>query len=215
MAPNATTCPYCRGFLQTVACRRCLGMMFAGSQFCGHCGASTKGVALRKQTGRGCPRCDGALREVEIVNLSGEACGHCGGLWLDVTVFDRICSDADYQNAATGLELPEAIVNTRQVKYLKCPECLELMNRSAFSKQSGVITDVCGQHGVWLDRDELRRIVEFVRAGGLTRARKREIEELERKRSALEALQRAEAEMREGPVDGHHKPSLRDFFDLF
>jgi hypothetical protein len=37
------------------------------------------------------------------------------------------------------------------------------------------------------DKDELRRIVEFIRAGGLDKARDMEIRELERRRRALES----------------------------
>ena len=33
-------------------------------------------------------------------------------------------------------------------------------------------------HGVWFDRDELRRVLEFVQSGGLEETRRREIEEL-------------------------------------
>lgn len=213
VAPNATACPYCRAFLQTVACRRCMGMMFSGCKFCPHCGASTKSVALGRETGRECPRCSGSLHALAIVNLAGEACEDCGGLWLEVVVFDRICSDADYQNAATGIELPEAPVNTREVKYLKCPECRELMNRSAFSKNSGVITDVCRRHGVWLDHDELRRIVEFIQAGGLARARKMEAEDLERRRAALEAQQQM-LDSAYANRFARRGPDLGVFFDL-
>jgi Zn-finger nucleic acid-binding protein len=53
------------------------------------------------------------------------------------------------------------------------------MNRVNFANFSGVIVDVCRQHGTWFDRDELRRIVEFIRAGGLDKARAREIQNLE------------------------------------
>jgi hypothetical protein len=43
---------------------------------------------------------------------------------------------------------------------------------------------------VWLDRDELRRIIEFIRAGGLDLAREAEKEDLQPERQRLETLQR-------------------------
>jgi Zn-finger nucleic acid-binding protein len=59
------------------------------------------------------------------------------------------------------------------------------MNRSNFGMRSGVIIDVCRGHGTWFDRDELRRVIEFIRSGGLDLARQREIEQLrEAKRRA-------------------------------
>jgi Zn-finger nucleic acid-binding protein len=65
------------------------------------------------------------------------------------------------------------------------------MNRVCFAHCSGVVVDVCKAHGTWFDKDELRRIVEFIRAGGLEQARADEIAELERKRQELKATQMA------------------------
>jgi Zn-finger nucleic acid-binding protein len=61
------------------------------------------------------------------------------------------------------------------------------MTPTQFSRRSGVIVDVCRQHGVWFDRDELQRIIEFIRSGGLQRARQMEKEELARTRREIEA----------------------------
>jgi len=58
-----------------------------------------------------------------------------------------------------------------------------------FAHCSGVVVDVCKAHGTWFDKDELRRIVEFIRAGGLETARADEMQELERKRQELKAVQ--------------------------
>ena len=45
------------------------------------------------------------------------------------------------------------------------------MNRVNFARCSGVIVDICKQHGTWFDRDELSRIVEFIHGGGLNASR--------------------------------------------
>ena len=55
------------------------------------------------------------------------------------------------------------------------------MNRKNFASTSGVIVDVCKPHGIWFDRDELGRIVQFVMKGGLETSRRRELERLEEK----------------------------------
>jgi len=47
------------------------------------------------------------------------------------------------------------------------------MNRNNFGGNSGIVVDVCPRHGVWFDPGELPRILDFVQAGGLERARKR------------------------------------------
>jgi Zn-finger nucleic acid-binding protein len=48
------------------------------------------------------------------------------------------------------------------------------MNRNNFARVSGVIIDICKQHGIWFDAEELPKIIEFVRKGGLSRAREKE-----------------------------------------
>ena len=40
------------------------------------------------------------------------------------------------------------------------------MQRKNFAKRSGVIVDVCGKHGVWLDADELEAVAGFIVQGG-------------------------------------------------
>ncbi len=65
------------------------------------------------------------------------------------------------------------------------------MNRVNFASCSTVVVDVCKAHGTWFDKDELRRIVEFIRAGGLEKARTKQIEELERQKRKLSTAQLA------------------------
>ena len=64
------------------------------------------------------------------------------------------------------------------LRYLPCPKCGQLMNRLNFAHRSGVIIDICSRHGVWFDRDGLQHIIEFIRSGGMERAREIERAEL-------------------------------------
>jgi Zn-finger nucleic acid-binding protein len=73
-----------------------------------------------------------------------------------------------------------------KVTYIPCPVCGQLMNRVNFARCSGVIVDLCRQHGVWFDRDELSSIVEFIRSGGLELSRTKEKRELEEERRKLQ-----------------------------
>lgn len=52
------------------------------------------------------------------------------------------------------------------VTYRKCPVCTKIMNRVNFGARSGVITDQCGAHGVWLSAGELRRLLDWRKSGG-------------------------------------------------
>jgi Zn-finger nucleic acid-binding protein len=67
------------------------------------------------------------------------------------------------------------------------------MNRSNFARSSGVIIDICKRHGVWFDAEELPKIIEFIRRGGLDRQREKEKLQLEEQRRNLTDLQRKAA----------------------
>jgi len=62
------------------------------------------------------------------------------------------------------------------------------MNRTNFAHASGVILDVCKGHGVWLDRGELQRVLDFVGDGGLAVARERERVKLAEEKRKVEEM---------------------------
>jgi Zn-finger nucleic acid-binding protein len=74
------------------------------------------------------------------------------------------------------------------------------MNRSNFARSSGVIVDLCKQHGVWFDADELPKIIEFINGGGLERAREKERIAISEERARLrdEQFRTATIERRSG-----------------
>lgn len=118
-------------------------------------------------------------------------CERCIGLWVDVPSFEKICADREHQAAVLGAASPEpakAVQEADKVRYVPCPECQQLMNRINFARCSGVVVDICKGHGTWFDREELSRIVEFIRRGGLDAARSREKAALEEERRQLEQL---------------------------
>jgi Zn-finger nucleic acid-binding protein len=122
-------------------------------------------------------------------------CPKCEGIWADTDSLQKICADREQQAAVLGTASTQP-VDTRaleNIRYVPCPVCSKLMNRVMFARCSGVVVDVCKAHGTWFDKDELRRIVEFIRSGGMDAARADEIEELERKRRELRAQQMAGA----------------------
>ena len=167
--------------------------MFLGSRFCPHCGARADTSRLEPTPDYRCPRCGATLQAISVAGTPLKQCPRCGGLWVGAEMFERICADRESQAAALGLRPPVTVSAEQGVAYLKCPQCSQLMSRKNFAQRSGVIIDMCRSHGIWFDRDELRRIIEFIRAGGLQRARQREIEELDRKRRELEIQRRIDA----------------------
>jgi len=97
------------------------------------------------------------------------------------------------------------------------------MNRNNFAKTSGVVVDICRDHGVWFDADELPAIIEFIRKGGMEKARERERNDLRDQQNRLRDQQRHQASMDArygtgGIFDREEKDGIRSFvrslFDL-
>ena len=178
-ASDATQCEHCAARLATVACPSCFGMIFLGSKFCQHCGAKIARIEESGAESRKCPRCLTDLKAVALGPTQVRECPHCDGLWIDVDTFNEICADREKQAAVIGDPAPNASCPPQHftldgVRYVPCPVCGKLMNRVNFAHGSGIILDMCKTHGVWFDRDELRCIVEFIRAGGLEKSRDRD-----------------------------------------
>jgi Zn-finger nucleic acid-binding protein len=128
------------------------------------------------------------MESLVIAATTMQECVRCSGLWLDVTSFERICADREQQSAVLGtasLAPTKSVHETSHVNYVPCPECSQLMNRINFARCSGVIVDICKGHGTWFDRDELSRIVEFIRSGGLEASRAKEKANIEEERRHL------------------------------
>src|SRR5258706_7383296 len=189
--PDATQCGHCGARLATVACPSCFGLIFQGAKFCSHCGAKVEQpevVAAGKEL---CPRCRVEMSAVMVGTTNLRECRRCEGLWVDRASFDQICADREKQSAVLGMAAPLPAAEpggaVETIRYAPCPVCRQLMNRVNFANCSHVIVDVCKEHGTWFDKDELRQIIEFIRAGGLEQARARQIDELDRQKRELQA----------------------------
>jgi Zn-finger nucleic acid-binding protein len=189
---DASNCEHCGARLATVACPSCFGMIFQGSRFCPLCGARAD-REIGEPTIFNCPRCDEhpSLTRINIGKVMLNECGKCEGLWVDKFSFEQICTDREQQSAILGPAIKVPLAEGREkVRYIRCPECNELMQRMNFAGSSGVVIDLCPQHGTWFDNKELQRIIEFIRSGGMDRIREKQIRELKQARERLEAARR-------------------------
>ncbi|HEY6253470.1 MAG TPA: zf-TFIIB domain-containing protein [Candidatus Angelobacter sp.] len=194
VASTATHCDYCGAGLATVACPSCFGMTFAGSKFCSHCGATLSRTEVAGAATQLCPRCQVEMTTVTLGDSTVQECPQCVGLWLDPETLRRICTQQEKQAAILAhAPRPDAPHATIPIRYVPCPVCHQLMNRVNFARASSVIVDVCKPHGTWFDQDELRLTVEFIRAGGMEKARARELAEIEEQRRKLAADRSAAA----------------------
>lgn len=184
---EARKCDYCEAEITieerglSGVCPVCYARLLSGARFCMECGVEIAPQALKAiREGTVCPRCKGELRSRMVGPTALVECGSCGGLWLTSGELERICEKADVESLVRqylGEHSPTApTLATGGPAYLPCPTCGDLMARKNFGIRSGVLIDVCRGHGVWLDHRELERILDFVRAGGLARAREIEVE---------------------------------------
>jgi Zn-finger nucleic acid-binding protein len=187
--PDLARCNYCDTKLATVICPRCFGAVFEGVRHCPHCGeALSERMVIHHgdETEHRCPRCNEVLRVEVVAGTPLERCPACEGLWVDRETAERLYKDREQADPVRKMTRPQGPprqeVDTRRVKkegYIKCPVCRNIMNRQNFGRFSGVIIDICMKHGTWFDADELRRILDFIAAGGLDKAARREKERLE------------------------------------
>jgi Zn-finger nucleic acid-binding protein len=188
LSPDSTSCPYCNTRLATISCPSCFGLAFAGSKFCPHCGQALASPTTVAATHLLCPICRIPLEDLNLAHIQLHDCEQCCGIWVDTATFQKICADREEQAAILGSPTPVTHEeNLRSRAYIPCPKCGQIMTPTQFSRRSGVIIDICRAHGVWFDREELRRIIEFIRAGGLDRAREMEKDELDRERREIDA----------------------------
>jgi Zn-finger nucleic acid-binding protein len=176
---DAARCEYCGSALTVTACPSCFGPMFAGMQFCPHCGAKGERVVDEDAAAIACPGCKTEMHAVRVGATSFHECPSCAGSWLVAEAFTQLCTSREDRGSVAAMVGPnEASVKTvlAAVRYVQCPVCKKTMNRQNFGRRSGVVIDVCKGHGVWFDHGELQSVLAFVDAGGLEKARRAEHE---------------------------------------
>jgi Zn-finger nucleic acid-binding protein len=129
------------------------------------------------------------MKTVTIGTISLLECSRCEGIWVGVDALQQICAEREKQAAVLGMPAPPdgTVELEKQIRYIPCPVCHQLMNRLNFAHCSHVIVNVCKAHGTWFDKDELRRTVEFIRGGGLEKARAQELAQIKDEQRKLEA----------------------------
>jgi Zn-finger nucleic acid-binding protein len=158
-----------------VACTACSTRFEAGGYrdpLCPTCGA-----IAQQANARPCPRCELPLAGREVSDVVIDECSGCNGLFLDEIAIKRVIDDRQHVRAGALLAaLPrvehQPMPPSGGRMYIKCPACSTVMNRKLFATGSGVVVDVCRNHGTFFDAGELPSIIEFVQKGGLAKAAK-------------------------------------------
>ncbi len=164
-------------------CTHCNAPLPKDSIICAYCGARNdidlgggkKRLDLRPHEKRTCPVCDIALITVDIgvkLPLYVDHCESCFGLFFDNEELETLIKAKVQPHSNVNYKkLRELNDNPRYVDivtYRHCPVCDTVMNRTNYAKRSGVIMDVCKEHGIWLDPSELTQILEWSAVTGQT-----------------------------------------------
>lgn len=169
----ARRCGFCQSEFTIVerrldsVCPSCFARLASDAKFCMECGVAIAPQALVPAPAQAeCPRCQGELQSRDLGATSLVECTSCAGLWCPPDTFRSICKEAGQGASALRKEVGFEPVR-HPFRYLKCPTCQDMMVPRNFGRSSGIMIDVCRDHGVWLDDTELERIVTFVAENGI------------------------------------------------
>ncbi|MEO0813622.1 MAG: zf-TFIIB domain-containing protein, partial [Myxococcota bacterium] len=134
---------------------------------------------LGEETELTCPVCETrpklVNRRFSDSDTAVSECPSCAGIWISHSLFEkavRTSQERSVAAVAAGRQGETSKVHAVKMRkqegpmYRKCPECETIMNRQNYARRSGIIIDVCRQHGIWFDRDELDALLEWIREGG-------------------------------------------------
>lgn len=163
-------------------CKSCSAPLPPYNGRCEYCGVKNdinlQGIheftVARPVTKRPCPICKTPMETIDIKSSGHffiERCSTCMGLFFDPGELNALLDksvDNVYRIDLNSLWSMNQIKNqpaSRTLAYINCPVCGKLMNRTSFGARSGVVVDTC-KHGIWLDNGELRKLLEWRKAGG-------------------------------------------------
>jgi Zn-finger nucleic acid-binding protein len=213
---DARACMECGAEAPTIRCAECMTLNAIGEEACVQCGAALEPEPELVATPLLCPRGCGGLSAVGDVY----ECLRCGGLFVSTEALTDIVA-RHKDRAGTSIRPPS--VGLDEVVYIPCPKCTVRMNRTVFGKSSGVIVDVCKQHGTWFDTRELTASLAFVERGGLELVAKREAarkaeearkREVDRRTQAFEAATLASSHSLGGPGRTDSAETLRSLVEI-
>lgn len=188
---RAESCDFCASPLLTLRCAASFVLNAADYLHCGGCGRELGLEPLSVGSDLSCPLCRRPFAGFGSSAGRLSECTGCGGQFVEHALLKELLERREVLRVVVNPTRANPLA--APVRYLPCPACGSIMNRKNFGESSGIVVDVCARHGVWFEEGELPRVLAFVRAGGLERARlRKESEEkrVERERRLAEALSR-------------------------
>lgn len=159
--------------MRTTVCTYCGKTFNRTMRYCPFCNGEQKKEKVNKTPQ--CPRCKIDLTIIDYRENELDYCTKCHGVWLDTREFKKLTTERDVYKDDS---LPDEYIRKPILKdegYLPCVHCNSMMSRKNFRRISGVLYDVCRDHGIWLDAGELEQIRTFIANGGLDESQDKEI----------------------------------------
>ena len=102
-----------------------------------------------------CPACRATLITLEFDRIELDYCGRCEGVWLDAGELEALLAREKRSDSLLATMRPGAGKESKR----RCPICLKGMKKSFMGNAAPVLIDRCPLHGMWFDRDELRKVL--------------------------------------------------------
>ncbi|MEZ6197572.1 MAG: zf-TFIIB domain-containing protein [Planctomycetota bacterium] len=168
---DASSCGYCYSGVTieerhlASVCPGCGARMSDRAHFCMECGLEIRPqVLIALPHDSPCPRCESEMR-VRLLDeeISIGECTSCAGIWLSPDVFKNAVHRARSRHVDPIASHPEGEVALAKhaFRYLACPICRDRMTPRNFATTSGIMIDVCREHGIWFDHGEYQAVLRF------------------------------------------------------
>ena len=106
-----------------------------------------------------CPVCNNPMIVLELEQVEVDYCTNCAGVWLDAGELELLLESDEERNRLVNLFKEAEAVNE---KSHKCPICRKKMIKVEVGEKGKVVVDKCKKnHGIWFDKGELQKVVEF------------------------------------------------------
>lgn len=163
-------CEFCRSPIATLRCAHCFHLNVSDAEHCSGCGEILGLMPLELPSALDCPECNVNLTAFDGAPGHLYDCPQCAGQFIEHHLLYNLIERR--RRFADPRPLTRADPSGREVRYMPCPACREIMNRRNFGGQSGIIVDYCARHGVWFQPGEFPKVLSFVAAGGLAEGRR-------------------------------------------
>jgi Zn-finger nucleic acid-binding protein len=106
-----------------------------------------------------CPVCKEPLVVLELEQIEVDYCMNCEGIWLDAGELELLLETEEERTRLINMFKEAA---PEKEKSYNCPICRKQMKKFEIGEKGKVVVDKCKKnHGIWFDKGELKKVVEF------------------------------------------------------